>query len=532
VTFFALAAMLFCVAAFFVRGIPGGTGAAAVGAPGRQPAASPSPFELVAYRHRPGEPRPPEADANCLLLNPRWGWQVNNPPADPANPEPNNFPDGIFQCRPDYSDCSGNNGRPETDFVPKECVMCRMGNNPKKDAERGHVNWFPATYTGTLCFHNFSYPDMDYTFSLQPDGGGGLTRWNPPAEPDLDNPGHAKKTCRRDGKEFECPPQAFHVEFDSRETAERFRTKTWTDFRKLASPCKLFEFSSCKPAEARKMIESKRAVVLGLVGLDSVHNIYSELHPVYGIAIEMEEKETTENGVPVVDSKWIVFARDEGNEGACSFKPHPLYGPGHKPLETLKLLIPPPPGLDVTGASYLEGTGFYSNNGTEPDAAYHDSLFAPDGGDPYARNNKGVLLTFDLRGCREGAPSPCTPLIEGEINLRWRVAPAPGAQRFTRLSRFDACIKPEGYEEEEKLQRKPTPRQASQLFQLLLKARAEGLTMGPAKRAYEGAIPNARPLGACASVLTTVRQQGPERFSRFSFPGGPFADIIDILGRP
>ena len=280
------------------------------------------------------------------------------------------------------------------------------------------------------------------------------------------------------------------------------------------------------------MIESKRAVVLGLVGLDSVHNIYSELHPVYGIAIEMEEKETTENGVPVVDSKWIIFARDEGNEGGCSFKPHPLYGPDHKPLETLKLLIPPPQGRDVTGAGFLDGTSFYSNNGTEPDAAYYDSLFPPDGGVPYARNNKGVLLTFDLKGCREGAPSPCAPLIEGEINLRWKVTPATAAERLSRVPRFDACIEPEGYEEEQKLQRKPTPRQASQLFQLLLKARAEGLTMWPVARAYQGTVPNAGPRGACASVLTTVRQPGSERFSRFSFPGGPLADIIDILGRP
>src|SRR3712207_9454422 len=88
------------------------------------------------------------------------------------------------------------------------------------------------------------------------------------------------------------------------------------------------------------MMEQRRAVVVGLVGLDSVHNIYSELHPVYGIAVNMNEEEAAENGETVVKSTWLVFARDDGNEGSCSFKPHPLYGPDHQPLTSLKLLIP------------------------------------------------------------------------------------------------------------------------------------------------------------------------------------------------
>jgi hypothetical protein len=514
------------VAAFAGRGISGASGAGAASAPVRAPAT----FELVAHSYRPGEPRSPQADANCLLVNPQWGWQVNNPPADLASPAPENFPDGINNCLPDYSDCSGGNNPPETDFVPKECLMCRMGNNPKKGAKRGHINWFPATYTGRICFHNFSFTDTDYTFSLQPDGGAGLTRWNAPAEPDTGNPGHAKKMCKRDGKEYECAPKAFHVEFDSRETAERFRTKGWTDFRSLASPCNIQEFRSCKPEEARKMIERKRAVVVGLVGLDSVHNIYSELHPVYGIAIEMEEKEATEDGAVVVDSTWLVFARDDGNEGSCSFKSHQLYGPDHKPLASLKLLIPPPDGRRVTGVSFAEGTTFYSNNGAEPEAAYYDQLFPPDGGDLYRSNNQGALLTFPLSGCRDAAGNDpmCAPLIEGEVHLRWKVAPV--AERFSRVSQFDACIMPEGLEKkEEKRQRKPTPRQASQLFQLLLKARAEALTMAPPGRSYLGPIPNAGPLGVCGSVLDKVPQEQGVRASRF--PNGPFADIIDILKR-
>lgn len=518
---FALAVGLFCVAAF-AGGVPSGARA------GDESAT----FELVAHSYRPNEPRSPKADANCLLVNPQWAWQVNNPPSDVEHPKPENFPDSIYnKCLADYSNCSGANGKPETDFVPKECLMCRMGNNPKAGARRGHVNWFPATYSGTICFHNFSYPDMDYTFSFQPDGGAGLTRWNAPAEPDTGNPGHAKKMCKKDGKEYECAPKAFHVEFDSRETAERFRTKGWTDFRDLASPCNIQQFKSCKPEDARKGIEHRRAIVVGLVGLDTVHNIYSELHPVYGIAINMKDEEATENGETMVKSTWLVFARSDGNEGSCSFNSHPLYGPDYKPLASLKLLIPPPPDREVTGVSFDDGTTFYSNNGTEPDATYYDRLFPSDGGAPYVENNQGVLLNFDLGGCRDAAGNTigCAPLIEGEIHLLWKVA--PGAFRASRLSRFDACIMPEGLErEEEDRQRKPTPRQASQLFQLLLKARAEGLTMGPARRTYLGPIPSAGPLGVCSNVLSKMPdEQEPVRNSRF--PNGPYADIIDILER-
>jgi hypothetical protein len=399
----------------------------------------PNPFELVAQQFSKNAP---PTDVNGFLLNPQWGWQVNCPVQ--SEPTLENFPDSIDprMCKKyDFSDCTGSNK--QTSFDPVGfCPMCNLGRR-RENRELGHVNWFPVTYTGDICFHNTSYPDMDYTFSLRPKMRAGLTRWNHPSKPD------------RNGKPQNPAvlPQAIHVEFDSRETVIFFRSKLWSQFRDHASPCRWWDFrNSCNKAEAMKMISVKRAVVFGLMGLDSEHDIYSELHPVYAIAIEINPDHR--------DNTWILFARNIGNEGNCSSLDHPLTRSpqDNTLLESIKLLIPPPPGSKVNDVSAGE-TQFFSNNGTCPELGYYKD-------ENYSEDNEGVLVTFDLQACGD----ECHPIVEGEIHLNWTLQPQVTAEA---AEPEDKCLSFEDEEEKEKY-KDPTPNQAVQLLQLLKDERTRG----------------------------------------------------------
>ena len=407
-----------------------------------------NPFQLVPQQFSKNAP---PNDVNGFMLNPQWQWQVSCPPLmNGGKPKftLDNFPDSIDLeiCNDaEFSNCTGETKQTTFDSVGI-CPMCNLGRK-RKNRKLGHVNWFTVTYTGDVCYHNTSFPDMDYTFSLRPKMGAGLTRWNHPSKPD------------KDGKPIDSTivPQAIHVEFDSRETVNFFRSTTWTKFRGNASPCRWWDFRRpCDADAAMAMISRRRAVVIGLMGLDSEHDIYSESHPVYAMAIEVNDDQH--------DNTWIVFARNTGTEGNCSSQKHPLEASPGQLLKTLKLLIPPPVGAKVNDVS-ARATEFFSNTGTCPELAYYNN-------DQFSEDNEGVLITFDLEPCTQD--SNCDSLIEGEIHLDWNVQPAPGAPETAAA--VDRCLvlDQEEQEEETKNYQDPSPTQATRLLQMLEQERAAG----------------------------------------------------------
>jgi len=520
--------VLFAVAGFFDDGVSSNSNSPPIRAGVRTPGPDPNAFELVAQQF---DPKSPPYEANCLLLNPQWRWQVDYPIKN-GKPTLDNFPDSleVSQCDKNFDNCVGGqcepkraDCKPNQDLPPVLCPMCYLGqNNPERI--HGHYNWFPATYTGTVCFNDYSYPDLDYTFSLVPEPDShafpGLSRWNPPAE-------HDPKKSKKCGpnRDQECGvPKAFHIEFDSIETIEEFQSKLWSGFRDQASPCKTgpLQIKSCDQDKARDLVKNRRAVVIGLVGLDSEHNIYSELHPIYAIAIEMDDD-------PIDHSnRWMIFARNNGDEGACAYNPHPLFGPVNhdQPLEQLMLLIPPPRDEDVSGASLGDRTVFYSNNSSSPTAAYFDKLFPDPAGANFENHNKGLLLTFDLNKCSEPG---CTPLVEGEVHINWQVVGTRAALAATP----DECVNPAALEKEEKDKfRKPTKSQVNQFRQLILEARINGRATMEASNVRFG-LTNSAPISACTKVVDKIT---PEDLSRIigvkTSTEKRYMRIKEILNRP
>ena len=363
------------------------------------PSPTPKHFDLVSQNF---DPLAPKFDANQLMLNPQWGWQQNNPrdPGDPLKHYPDPFDTDLCPDK-DFKSCTSTKTDLDTAgactfLICGFCPPSQIGFCPKPGTRvRGHVNWFAATYTGTNCWNNVSFPDMDYTVNFIPDGRAGLTFRNHPNQ-NVRGPGGRPATPKE--------PLAFHTEFDSRATVKGFNTPRWKELRGLIDPCETD--ADCDKEVIRRVLDGRRAVILGLVGLDSEHTGYSELHPVYVLAVEVDPNPD--------DNVWLVFARNRGTQGFCSQEDHPL------PLDEVRILIPKPPGAQLGGVEFAPGTQFSTNlEGSCPAPAdfrhFRDETFT---------KHEGVLITFRLPQ-RLDLPEPFVgPLVEGEIHLRW--VPRPG----------------------------------------------------------------------------------------------------------
>jgi len=159
----------------------------------------------------------------------------------------------------------------------------------------GHVNWLPATYTGAIQWWNFA-ADFDYNFALLPGDYQGLTKYNM----ELTNGNPALRFIE--------------PEFDSNETVARFTTAWWTKFAQTVDMGNYAAIEAMlSPGDPTR---TPQAVVTGLFGLDCEHDCRSEIHPVYALAIEIDDS--------AGDNTWAIFVRNWGNEGFCSALDHQM----------------------------------------------------------------------------------------------------------------------------------------------------------------------------------------------------------------
>jgi hypothetical protein len=208
----------------------------------------------------------------------------------------------------------------------------------------------PATWQGTVTWESHSAPgtDDDYNINVVTPSAEGLT---------VSSEGH------------------IHSEFDSDETIDHFRTPWWNSFHAAVDR---------DDASARAMIDGKFAIVIGLAGLDCEHGCATELHPVYALAIHINDNPQ--------DDTWAIFVRNWGNEGYCSQDQHYL------DLNHIAFFVP---RSGATAVQLNTATTFLTNSSET--AGPLVSLIP----------SQGARVEFQL-------PDPGKQArINGELHLRW-----------------------------------------------------------------------------------------------------------------
>jgi hypothetical protein len=219
------------------------------------------------------------------------------------------------------------------------------------------VNWSTATFAGKVFWDSHSWTDDDYSMWLV----GASSQFSEPL------------TVANDG-----PPNhsvGVHMEYDSDETVDHYNSDWWNGFHQAVDD---------SDAKARAKVDNADAVVVGLLGLDCVHDCLTEIHPVLGLAMRV-------NDHPAGIDRWSFFVRNQGDEGFCSENLHFL------PTPTVVLrLHPPSPSLHHFTVA---GTNMMHNDQRVTVA------FDRDGSDAI------VLVTIPDQDHEEH--------VDGNVDLRW-----------------------------------------------------------------------------------------------------------------
>jgi VCBS repeat protein len=319
-----------------------------------------------------------DEDPNRLPLNPRWTWQKENPgaPSPPSAglchyfskavrvPQPNGG--STIVKVPDFADCTDQTGPDRVDTPDGwNAIWCGLASSR---GFYGHLNWFPATFTGAVSWGDHNGWDDDYYMPLTTVGAPAV----------LSEPG-------------EPPRHELHTEFDTDETLDHFDAPWWNEFEQAENDGDTLYVRHFLRKHAGG---DPFTIMTGLFGVDCEHDgCKSELHPVYTMAARVRRDVSTE--------MWAMFLRNWGNEGYCSRLNWPV------DFTRYTFRLPWRPGAQ--SVEVLWGLGQTVFNGTEGTAG-PEVDFTP---------GRGIDVTFTL-----GPPSQ-KPLIEGELHLRWLGTPLP-----------------------------------------------------------------------------------------------------------
>ena len=325
------------------------------GAVGKATSLTQPPFDLVTRA----------ADPAGIPLNPVWAAQANTPGSIP-NADATCFDHVNGNLVPRFDRCTSQRTYRDTASNPgPHSATCAVGGS---SPIHGHVNWWVATYEGTVSWKSYEWPDEDYNFLLYRRDSALVTTGN--AQP-KDNPSAGTSS-------FDNLLQ-LKAEFDADETIEHFQTPFWSSLRAAAEE---------SDEAAHRMLDGKEAIAIGLVGLDCVHDCGSELHPLFAIAIHVGGSEQ--------DDVWAIFVRNWGNEGWCSEYRH-LF-------QQQDFVFHLPWRSGMVGLTVLNQNGdgtFLTNNGqvTGPSVTW--------------AAGQGVNVAFHLPPPSEGART------NGELHLQW-----------------------------------------------------------------------------------------------------------------
>src|SRR6266481_3729242 len=261
-----------------------------------------------------------EQDLNGLPLNPKWRFETTNPA---AHPDPNVLCDGFPYPAPGNPPVGM--GHPPC-ISPIESVNIDIGEGSNgvlcanfhtvSGKLHGHLNYRPVTYYGHVYFVKHDVPfvfnglsvptvgDDDYNMYLDPATHGGISAVND----DLLGVG-----------------KVIEIEYDSDETIDHFNSFWWNQFHSAVD-----QNGGLPGGAASHMVDGGEAIVIGLMNVDAEHGPKSEIHPVYALAMHVENLP----GDDAKDERWAIFVRNAGDEGFCSHLQHQL------PLSDISILIP------------------------------------------------------------------------------------------------------------------------------------------------------------------------------------------------
>ena len=324
-------------------------------------------------------------DPNNLPLNPWWAYEKGEDhlPGQPAGFPPD--PDkqcGLRYIDPDNVDLGitlvGDHCTTQSPSVNQGSglngELCRS--KAEDGVLAGHLNWFVSTYAGTIKWDDWSgtvKPDVwnsgddDYNFFLFPQSKEGSITGLTAAK-----------------------PHWIGLEFNSDEVVDRINKGWWDAFHNQIKN----EDARGPTGAAAQVIAYKPAIVIGLMGLDSEHGAYSELHPVYGLAININ----TDAGHVGTDD-WVFIARNYGNEGYCSDGNMTV-----PQLTTLTFFLPREDAIGDNSASPTALDELYSTSDNNSVAL----SFVPG----------GALISFNV-----GPPDDKT-LYSGHVQFHWQLKPA------------------------------------------------------------------------------------------------------------
>jgi hypothetical protein len=212
------------------------------------------------------------------------------------------------------------------------------------------------------------------------------------------------------------------LELDSDETIDHFRTPWWAAFHKAVDSASDWANKDGNNPNARQHLRDKKAIVIGLLGLDCAgedvagqeHHCGVEIHPVFGGAVDVDETPTA--------NKWTFFMRNVGNEGYCApsdnkDKPK-LLGTVTPSGRIYKIVLPSPspsddfavdPHFARVSVGPLDEVRYWHDGRSDPvtnDRCRAD--FVP---------GKGVVLTFVLPAPESQASGDY--VIEGQVLVSW-----------------------------------------------------------------------------------------------------------------
>ena len=235
---------------------------------------------------------PTQLDANGAPRNIDWQPQLAG-----RIPNPDNCNDG----QPYSSACTEDNPfLDQPDGLDEAfCFIGKVASGSPVQPFYGHADWLLSQFNGSIGWFNFA-EDWDYGLMLIP----ASDHLPPVPPPDVNEHGITANNNHVTG---DTGPQYIELEFNSLETDPAFTEGWWNDFKTSGH-------NNDAAALAELLHPNQKTLAcgsaVGLFGLDCDHGCRSELHPVYGIAIQRTEDPN--------DNEWSVMARNWGTGGYCS----------------------------------------------------------------------------------------------------------------------------------------------------------------------------------------------------------------------